>query len=162
MAPISTDDFYAQISKTLAGAGALITDPPGRVLLVKPNYRDHWLWPGGHVDEGESPDQACAREITEELGLTLRVGRLLGVHWVPPLADRPLPLVHFLFDCGELPGLDGIFLQKEELDDCAFFHPDEARALLPSYLVRRLHAALAARSAGTGFYLTGGSLEMEE
>ncbi|MCW2883067.1 MAG: hydrolase [Sphaerisporangium sp.] len=157
MVLISPDDFYAQLNKTIAGAGALITDPSGRVLLVKPNYRDHWLWPGGHVDVDESPDQACAREVTEELGLTLPVGRLLGVHWVPPFNDRPLPLVHFLFDCGSLPGSEGVVLQEEELDECGFFDPDEAKALLPSYLIRRLHAALDARSRGTTFYLTGGS-----
>ncbi|MFC4533939.1 NUDIX domain-containing protein [Sphaerisporangium dianthi] len=157
MVVLPPDEFYAGLNKTLSGAGALITDPGGRVLLVKPNYRDHWLWPGGHVDEDETPDQACARELTEELGLTVPVGRLLGVHWVPPFGDRPLPLVHFLFDCGELQGADGLVLQEEELDACGFFDEDEARALMPSYLVRRLRAALSAKSDGTSFYLTGGS-----
>ncbi|WP_405143405.1 NUDIX hydrolase [Sphaerisporangium sp. NBC_01403] len=157
MAAISSDVFYERINKSLAGAGALITDPSGRVLLVKPNYRAHWLWPGGHVDEDETPDEACAREITEELGLTLPVGRLLGVHWVPPFSERPLPLVHFLFDCGSLPGAEGLVLQEEELDECGFFDEDEARALMPSYLIRRLHAALEAKAHGTTFYLTGGS-----
>jgi 8-oxo-dGTP diphosphatase len=160
MALIPSDDFYAQINKTVAGAGAFITDPRGRVLLVKPNYRDHWLWPGGHVDEGESPDQACAREVMEELGLTLPVGRLLGVHWVPPFPDRPLPLVHFLFDCGALPGSDGILLQEEELDEHGFFDLEQAKSLMPSYLIRRLRAAIEARAKGTTFYLTGGSPAM--
>ncbi|GII80715.1 ADP-ribose pyrophosphatase [Sphaerisporangium rufum] len=157
MATIPPDDFYARINKTLAGAGAFITDRRGRVLLVKPNYRDHWLWPGGHVDEGETPADACAREVREELGLILPVGRLLGVHWVPPLGDRPLPLVHFLFDCGTLPSEDGIVLQREELDAYRFVAPGEAREVMPAYLVRRLRAAIAARTGGTSFYLTGGS-----
>ncbi|WP_248962942.1 NUDIX domain-containing protein [Sphaerisporangium perillae] len=159
MVAISPDEFYARLNKTLAGAGAFITDPDGRVLLVKPNYRAHWLWPGGHVDEGETPDQACAREIVEELGMALPVGRLLGVHWVPPFGDRPVPLVHFLFDCGSLAGCDGLVLQEEELDECGFFDEDEARALMPSYLIHRLHAALDARRHGTTFYLTEGSHE---
>ncbi|MFC4591612.1 NUDIX domain-containing protein [Sphaerisporangium corydalis] len=153
MAWISPDDFYEKINKTVAAAGALITDPAGRVLLVKPNYRDHWGWPGGHVDEGETPERACAREVTEELGLRLRVGRLLGVHWVPPFPDRPLPLVHFLFDCGTVPGAGDIVLQEEELDECGFFDEDQARDLMPPYLVRRLHEALAVRPGGT-YYLT--------
>ncbi|GAA3791308.1 NUDIX hydrolase [Sphaerisporangium flaviroseum] len=151
------DDFYAQLNKALLGAAAFITDPSDRVLLVKPNYRDHWLWPGGHVDEGETPDQACARELIEELGLRLPVGRLLGVHWVPPFGDRPLPLVDFLFDCGVVPGRDGIILQEDELDECGFFEPDEAKALMPSYLLWRLRTALEARNRGTTYYLTGGT-----
>ena len=160
MALIPPDDFYAQINKVLAAAGALITDPRGRVLLVKPNYRDYWNWPGGHIDEGDTPHQACAREIGEELGLTLPVGRLLGVHWVPPFDDRPLPLAHFMFDGGGVPGSAGITLQEEELDAHGCFTPDEATALLPSYLMDRLRAALAARADGTTYYLTGGSPEM--
>ncbi|GGL03636.1 ADP-ribose pyrophosphatase [Sphaerisporangium melleum] len=157
MAEVTSDEFFARINKTLASAGALITDPQGRVLLVKPNYRDHWLWPGGHVEEDETPDEACGRELTEELGVALPVGRLLGVHWVPPFGDRPLPMVHFLFDCGELPGPGDLVLQEEELDAYGFFAEDEVRTLVPAYLVRRLRAALAARRDGTSFYLTGGS-----
>ncbi|WP_214410076.1 NUDIX domain-containing protein [Sphaerisporangium fuscum] len=160
MAPIPPDEFYARINKTLAGAGAFITDPEGRVLFVKPNYRDHWLWPGGHVDEGEFPEQACAREVTEELGLTLPVGRLLGVHWVPPFRDRPLPLVHFLFDCGTLRDGEAIVLQEEELDEFAFLDVAQAETRMPSYLVTRLRAAIAARNDGTTFYLTGGTPEI--
>ncbi|RCG30251.1 NUDIX hydrolase [Sphaerisporangium album] len=160
MATISSSEFYTRINKTLAGAGALITDPAGRVLLVKPNYRDHWIWPGGHVDEDETPDQACAREVHEELGLFLPVGRLLGVHWVPPFGDRPIPLVHFLFDCGTVPDGVGVILQEEELDAHGFFDLRQARDLMPSYLIRRLHAALDARADGTTFYLTGGSPAM--
>jgi 8-oxo-dGTP diphosphatase len=154
MAWTSSNDYYDQLNKTLAGAGALITDQAGRVLLVKPNYREHWLWPGGHVEVGESPEQACAREVTEELGLTLPVGRLLVVHWVPPFPDRPLPLVHFLFDCGSVPNDDGVVLQEEELDEYGFFDVDEAKAIMPPYLVTRLRAALEARSEDATVYLS--------
>src|SRR5690606_21901344 len=55
-----TDAYYAGLDKVLAGTGAFLTDPSDRVLLVKPNYVDHWGWPGGHVDAGETPEQACA------------------------------------------------------------------------------------------------------
>ncbi|MFC6080390.1 NUDIX domain-containing protein [Sphaerisporangium aureirubrum] len=147
-------DFFAQLNKTVAAAGALITDPTGRVLLVKPNYRDHWGWPGGHVDEHETPDQACAREVTEELGLTLPVGRLLVIHWNPPSGDRPVPLIHFLFDCGEIPGDEGIILQEEELDDYRFFPPEEGAALLSPHFAKRLRASLTARAQGSTIYLT--------
>lgn len=154
MTHLPADVFYARLNKNVAAAGALITDSEDRVLLVKPNYRDHWGWPGGHVDEHETPDQACAREVTEEVGLTLPVGRLLVVHWVPPYDDRPIPLIHFLFDCGQIPAGEQIILQEEELDEYRFFPPDEAADLLPDHLARRLLASLTARSQGTTIYLT--------
>lgn len=38
------------------------------VLLVKDGY-GHWTWPKGHIEKGESPEEAALREITEETGL---------------------------------------------------------------------------------------------
>ncbi|MEW9527547.1 NUDIX domain-containing protein [Microbispora sp. NPDC049125] len=153
---IPADVFYAGLHKVVAAAAGFITDPSGRVLLVKPNYRDHWGWPGGHVDEGESPEAACGREVLEELGLTTDVGRLLVVQWVPPLDDRPVPLVHFLFDCGTVNDGASVVLQAEELEGYGFFTAEEAGSLMPSYLVARLLAAESARASGTTVYLRPG------
>jgi 8-oxo-dGTP diphosphatase len=147
-------DYHAGLNKVLAGAGAFLTDPSGRVLLVKPNYRDHWGWPGGHIDEGETPEAACAREVREELGLTPPVGRLLVVHWVPVLPERPFPLVHFLFDCGVVSDAERIVLQEEELDGFGFFTVEETDSLMPPYLVHRVRAAAAARRDGSTAYLS--------
>jgi 8-oxo-dGTP diphosphatase len=150
---IPADVFYAGLNKVVAAAAGFITDPSGRVLLVKPNYRDHWGWPGGLVDEGESPDAACGREILEELSLEPQVGRLLVVHWVPPVDDRPIPLVHFLFDCGTVVDGTSIVLQAEELEGYGFFTPEEAASIMPSYLSARLIAAADARASGTTAYI---------
>ncbi|MGW6602598.1 NUDIX domain-containing protein [Streptomyces sp. NPDC055036] len=68
-------------------AAALFTDLLGRILLVKPTYREQWLLPGGGAEPGESPAQAWVREVREELGVERTPGRLLAVHWVPP--DHP-------------------------------------------------------------------------
>lgn len=54
-----------------------------RVLLVKPSRgfnRGTWTFPGGFVSYGESPEEAVAREVQEEVGAPCRVGRLLGVY----------------------------------------------------------------------------------
>lgn len=40
----------------------------GRVLMVFDRYRRTWELPGGHIETGESPRQAAARELLEESG----------------------------------------------------------------------------------------------
>ncbi len=51
--------------KMSAGALFLHKDT---ILVVKPSYLDYWLPPGGGVEAGESPKEACIREIREEKG----------------------------------------------------------------------------------------------
>ena len=60
---IDHDTWFAQLPGVVVAAGALITDPSGRILLVKPNYRDHWTLPGGICEHGEPPHLGCAREV---------------------------------------------------------------------------------------------------
>ena len=40
-----------------------------RVLLIHMDRSDDWGLPGGHIDEGETPDIAMARELYEECGV---------------------------------------------------------------------------------------------
>ncbi len=40
-----------------------------KVLLIHMDRRDAWGLPGGHVDDGETPDEAIVREIYEECGV---------------------------------------------------------------------------------------------
>src|ERR1700690_3992226 len=48
-------------------AGAMIFDRSGRLLILKPTYKSGWTIPGGVMeDDGETPWQACQREVREE------------------------------------------------------------------------------------------------
>jgi 8-oxo-dGTP pyrophosphatase MutT (NUDIX family) len=61
------------------GAAAIVFDPDGRVLVVKENYgRYRWSLPGGAVEDGETPEQACVREAREETGAEVEVRELVG------------------------------------------------------------------------------------
>ncbi|WP_199043029.1 NUDIX domain-containing protein [Glycomyces salinus] len=134
--------------------GALITNEAGRTLVVKPSYRDYWIFVGGAVDEGERPEHALAREIAEETGLVLRVGPLLVLDWSPPLLpDRPWPMVNMLFDCGTVPTDTPITLPDGELVDHRFTEPEEAAELLSVRSGPRLRAALEHRRETGAVYL---------
>jgi 8-oxo-dGTP diphosphatase len=150
---LSTADWYAQLPVLNASAAALITDEAGDVLLVKPNYRERWNLPGGILEHGEPPHLGCAREVAEELGLTVAPGQLLVVDWVPPDELRPRPFVAFVFDCGVLADTRAIRLQAAELDAFRLTAPRELGRFLPPILLPRVTAALAARASEVPVYL---------
>ena len=50
---------------------ALVTDPAGRLLLVRKRGTDRFMQPGGKPEAGESLREALARELTEELRLVV-------------------------------------------------------------------------------------------
>jgi ADP-ribose pyrophosphatase YjhB (NUDIX family) len=145
-------EWYASLPAVLVAAGGLVTAESGEVLLVKPNYRDHWSFPGGIVDDGEAPHAACAREVREEVGLDLPVGDLLVVNWLLPEGDRKRAMLHMIFDCGTVPVDAAITLQTSELDAYAFLAPAEAAARLDPRVSSRLPAALRARETGHTAY----------
>jgi 8-oxo-dGTP diphosphatase len=67
-------------------ASALITryQPGGRVEILlarraRPPQQDHWDCPGGFLDPGEHPEAALAREMDEELGVTVTIRRMIGI-----------------------------------------------------------------------------------
>jgi ADP-ribose pyrophosphatase YjhB (NUDIX family) len=71
----------------------------GHVLLVRATQRDElpriWWLPGGGIDLGETPEEALAREVEEETGLTCLKENLLTV--VSDVRTRPSgEIVHFI------------------------------------------------------------------
>jgi len=151
-------DWHASLPGVVLAAAGLIRDDDGRVLVVKPNYRDHWTLPGGICEFGEAPHAACAREVEEEIGLRLPVGPMLAVDWQLPLdiyGRQARPAVFFVFDCGVLPSLSGVRLQEEELDDCRFADTSELASLLAATTVPRIRAAVSSLLSGCARYVPG-------
>ena len=151
--PAEEDAWYAQLPTMFGAAGALFTDGAGRVLLVKPNYRDHWSLPGGILEHGEPPHEGCRREIGEELGLDITPGRLLVLGWAGLDGKRPRPVMHFVFDGGTLAADTPIRLQAQELDDYRFVELGQLDDYLPGLISARVVAAIRAREGDGAAYL---------
>ena len=59
-------------------------EPSGReVLLMRRSDNRHWGLPGGYVEPGESVSDATCREVKEETGFAIELGRLVGVYSEP-------------------------------------------------------------------------------
>lgn len=68
-----------------------VRDRRGRLLLVRrggPPFEGKWALPGGFCEVGETTEESCAREVEEETGVEVRVGRLLGVYSDPKRDPR--------------------------------------------------------------------------
>lgn len=140
-----TRPFDADLPKKHLAAAMIFRDDRGRVLLVKPTYKEPWEVPGGGVEEGESPRLACRRELREELGLDRAPGRLLCVDYRHPIPDVRADALRFLFDGGTLTTdeLAAITLDRTELSEHKFVDLADLDAYVIPALARRIRSALA-------------------
>ena len=51
-----------------------------KYLVVKMNENTFYCLPGGHVEHGEDTEQACLREMREELGFDVKIKKLLAIN----------------------------------------------------------------------------------
>ena len=154
MAAVTSDgdaDSATQETIPLPGipvsAGALIFDRSGRLLILKPTYKSGWTIPGGVMEaDGESPWEACRREVREETGIEVDRGRLAAVDFRRQRPDRPGG-VRFLFDCGKVSdqALSGLVLQPEEISESRLTPLADALVLLRGPIRRRVRAATRGR-----------------
>jgi ADP-ribose pyrophosphatase YjhB (NUDIX family) len=118
-------------------AGGLVVDKTGtKGLLIgrlDPKDASHerllWSLPKGHIEDGETPEQAAIREVAEETGIKSEITRSLGVidFWFMASGKRIHKTVHhFLFT--EVGGR--LAPQVTEVDDVAWFPLEEIASRL--------------------------------
>jgi 8-oxo-dGTP diphosphatase len=124
-------------------AGALIFDRAGRLLILKPTYKSGWTIPGGVMEaDGETPWEACRREVREECGIEVHRGRLACMDFRRPKPGRAGG-IRFLFDCGQVgdQALAGIVVQPEEVSEYRLATVSDALEMLRGPIRQRVRAA---------------------
>ena len=130
-------------------AGGLVVDHSGThgLLIGRIDHKDAtgkrilWSLPKGHIEEGETPEQAAIREVAEETGITSSITKSLGVidFWFMAGGKRIHKTVHhFMFT--EVGGV--LTPQVSEVDEVSWFplaeivdrlaYPDEKKLIARS------------------------------
>ncbi len=123
------------------GAGVILENENGEVLLQKRADNHCWGYAGGSVELDEVVEDAARRELLEETGLIAGSLQLFGVfsgpetHYVYPNGDE-VSNVDIVFLCRDYEGT--LKCQEEEVEELAFFPADA----LPENLSPPIHKPL--------------------
>ncbi|MED1490655.1 HAD-IIA family hydrolase [Bacillus smithii] len=128
--------------KIEAGVAGIIFDHKRRVLLMKRADNGLWGIPSGHVEPGETVEEAIIREIYEETGLKVKVNRLVGVYSDPVSQVFEYPngkVSHFITTCFECEVVGGTLnRESEETLDVNYFElnhlPEDLLHMHPRWL----------------------------
>ena len=117
------------LPRFFVSAGVLIWQND-RILLVKKNYSDRaWTLPGGLMEKGEAINQTAVREIKEEIGVDIRLTRIVGIYSIKSRFA-------VIFE-GKIAD-ESFSLNGDEISECAYFALDDLPESLPRHLVQRI------------------------
>jgi 8-oxo-dGTP pyrophosphatase MutT (NUDIX family) len=88
--------------RRVAQAGAIVyrTDPDLEILLVRARRTpDHWIFPKGHIEAGESAGEAALREAREEAGVLGDVVDRIDPPLIFRFGDDDIHVEYFLVKC---------------------------------------------------------------
>ena len=134
MSEITKEDAYLRFNKELmktVRVVAAVIKVEDKIFATQRGYGDlkgGWEFPGGKIEEGETPQEALKREIMEELDTKVKIGNLIDT------IEYDYPNFHLLMDCfwceivsGELKLKEhenAKWLTKEHLDEVEWLPAD--------------------------------------
>lgn len=130
-------------SRPLVGIGAVVFSDEGKVLLVKRRHEPlagQWSLPGGMLELGESLEAGVARELFEETGLHVDVGRVVEVFDRILLDDTGRVRYHFVLVDYLCRVRAGTLTAGSDVDDVVWADPED---LEPYRLAEKPRAVIA-------------------
>ncbi len=125
-------DRIGKLGRIVTACDAVIFDSPGeKVLLTRRTDDGRWCLPGGAMDPGESASECCAREVLEETGLVVTVGRLIGVYSTPHrITESPDGNRKQTFDLVfEAVRISGELSVSDETTKLGYFSPEQMKSM---------------------------------
>ena len=152
---MSRKDYLESLPRKRMGVGCLLFNAEEKVLLLKPTYKDNWLFPGGVIEANESPRQACIREVREEIGIECQPEGLLCIDYVSETENNN-ESVQFIFWGEIIADSVEIILAQEEICAYQFWELKQAIGKLGIHSRRRLNKCLNDWHCQTTIYLEDG------
>ena len=152
---LSRRRYLSRLPKKRMGVGCLLFDRQGKMLILKPTYKEHWLLPGGVVESNESPRETCTREVKEETGIDCHPTRLLCVDYVSDSSYK-VESIQFVFYGGTLSNKVQINLPNREIASYKFVESSAALSMLGIPSQRRLKSCLPHLDSQITVYLENG------
>lgn len=117
----------AKDGRSPTSSAVLIIDE-GKILVGNRRDGNGFCGPGGHIEDGESPERAARRELREEFNITAK--NLIPIGTLDSLPDEyGIPFVFLCDEYSGKPKCDGVemeneqFLSLEELNELPLFEP---------------------------------------
>ena len=116
-----------------ASAGVVIYNDKKEALVLKANYKPYWSFPGGWIEDNQTPIQAAVRELSEETGILIIPQRLKFLYIINRVSNI-MQSYQFIFEySGMIDDFTSIKLQPEEIDDYKFVSREEVLINLNNY-----------------------------
>ena len=108
-----------------------VIERAGRYLLARRSDIDWWNLPGGGLEYDESVEDGLAREVREEIGVSITIARLIGIYSKPRKREVVLAFLCQLSEDSPEPGT------SEEVSEVGWFASGEfPERLLPKHRQR--------------------------